>query len=61
MGMSVPPDEYQRHQVTIEIRGPVKRAKWAKYRSAVKSLVRKYGAHITAKKRLRKASRKKKK
>jgi hypothetical protein len=61
MGMSVPPDEYQRHRVTIEVRGPIDKTKWASYRAAVKALVAKYGARITEKRRLRKTTSAKKK
>ena len=57
MGWIVAPDEKRNHRVTIEISGPVDKAKWARYRAAVKSLVRKFGARITFKKRLRKVAR----
>lgn len=61
MGWIVAPDEHQRHRVTIEIRGPVEKAKWAEYRAAVKAVVKKYGARITEKRRLRKTKAGKKK
>ena len=57
MGWIVAPDEKRRHRVIIEISGPVDRRKWAKYRAAVKGLVKKFGARITFKRRLRKISR----
>jgi hypothetical protein len=64
MGMIVAPDEHQRHQVTIEISGPVDETKWAKYRAAVKALVKKYkkyGARLIVRGRIRKARAAKKK
>ena len=56
-----PPDEKQRHQVTIEISGPVDKTKWKKYRAAVKGIARRYGARLDVRGRLRKAGAKKKK
>lgn len=53
MGWAVPPDEKQKHRVVIEIQGPVAKAKWAKYRSAVKAAAKRYHAKIEVVGRLR--------
>ena len=46
MGWRLPPDEYQRHRVTIELGGPVDKATWARYRSQVRGLIKKYHARL---------------
>jgi hypothetical protein len=61
MAFIVAPDEHQRHRVIIEVNGPVDRRKWARYRKAVKAVVKRYGADLTVLGRSRKARRKKKK
>jgi len=61
MAFIVAPDEHQRHRVIIEVDGPVDKRKWAKYRTALKAVVKRYGGHLTVIGRIRKARGKKKK
>jgi hypothetical protein len=50
MGWLLPPDKYQKHRVIIELRGPVDRRTWVKYRSEVSGVIKKYGARLVDKK-----------
>ncbi len=61
MAFKVAPDEHQRHRITIEVDGPVDKTKWARYRTAVKAVVKRYGAELTVLGRIRKVKRKAKK
>ena len=69
MGWAVPPNAKQKHRVVIEIKGPVLKGQWAKYRSAVKAAAKRHGAKIevvgrlrsTARAKTRKTGRRKKK
>ncbi len=49
MGWANPPQEKQRHRVTIVLRGPVDRATFEAYYADVRQLAERYGGEATPK------------
>jgi hypothetical protein len=48
MGWRQAPRERQKHQVVVELAGPIDRRSFASYRRNLEEVARRYGARVTA-------------
>ena len=48
MGWRHAPRERQKHQVVVELSGPIDRPSFARYRRKLEEVARRYGARVTA-------------
>jgi hypothetical protein len=49
MGWKRAPEEKEKHRIVLELKGPFEKAKWPRYRAAVKALAKRFKAQAQPK------------